>query len=507
MTDSLQNKNTRIAKNTLALYVRMAITMVVSFFTVRVTLHVLGSEDYGLNNLVASIVMMFSFINGSMGTAVQRFYSVEIGKNQESRLEKVFGVGIFLHLCVAGITLLIGEIFALGFLHMLNIPPERFVAAMVVFQISLFQLILNILNVPYAAMLRAREQFDKLAILDILQAVGRLVILYLLYIISFDKLITLSCLNLCITLGYVGGVVFLARKFKETKFHIDRDKALVKEMTGFISLLLFTVLASLLRDKGIVVLINLFFGLLVNAAYAIANQMMSFASNFAMSFKQAIVPQLVSAYSAGDRRRMEDLIGWGTKITYILLLAVTAPIILDPHFFLDIILVDVPDKAPLFTVLLMVNVNVSSFTYFLYQAVHATGQIKGQQAWMTGLYLLNILLIWVVYKLGADCFAGIYVTIACSAAQCIINMVFARRTFSYNLRHFGSITVRSLLIALLLFAPLFFLRQTMTESWPRFIALSGLAEGILVALSCSLYLSGQERTRVWQYIKGFIKKD
>ena len=452
----MQADNKKIAKNTIALYIRMAITMAVSFLSVRVTLQVLGSEDYGLNNLVGSIVAMFSFINGSMGTAVQRFYSYEIGKNNEQLLAKVFGVGMYLHICVALITLLVGEIFAVFFLQYLNIPQERMFAAHLVFQISLLSLILNILNVPYAAMLRAREDFTKFATLDIFQAFGRLIILYLLYIISFDKLITLSLLNACITVLYIGGVSFLAMKYPETKFRIDRDKQLIKEMVGFISMLLFTVLFSILRDKGIVVLINLFFGLAINAAYAIASQIMNLTYSFAMNFKQALVPQLMAAYSRGDNTRMNQLINSGTKITFMLMLLITMPVMFEPYFILDIILVDVPDYASTFTTLVLINVNVSSFTYFLYQGVHATGKIKKQQVYMSSLYVTNVLLIYIVYKLGFNCYSAIYVTIFCSVLQCIVNIIYAKQSFGFNVRDFVlRIVNKSLVLAVLTVCVLF----------------------------------------------------
>ena len=167
----------KIATNTIALYVRLGLTMIISFFTARVTLQQLGVDDYGLNNLVGSIVSMFSFINGSMGTAVQRFYSIEIGKQNEERLGRVFGVGLYLHVIVAAITVVLAEIFAVFFLHKMNIPEERMMAAQVVFQISVFSLALNIINVPYASLLRAREMFSQTAIVEIIQALLRLVVL------------------------------------------------------------------------------------------------------------------------------------------------------------------------------------------------------------------------------------------------------------------------------------------------------------------------------------------
>ena len=187
---AFQINKDKIAKNTVALYIRMGITMLISFFATRVTLQVLGVEDYGLNNLVGGIVAMFSFINSSMGTAVQRFYSIEIGKKDDGKLKRVFSAGLYCHIVVALITFLLTEIFAIFFLSKLQIPPERMLAAHIVFQTSIVQMLLNILSVPYSALLRARERFSSTAIIDIIQAVLRLGVLYLLFIISFDKLIS-----------------------------------------------------------------------------------------------------------------------------------------------------------------------------------------------------------------------------------------------------------------------------------------------------------------------------
>lgn len=489
----------------MALYFRMAITMIVSFFAVRVTLQILGSEDYGLNNLVGSVVALFSFINSSMGTAVQRYYSYEIGKNNEQRLYQVFGVSMYLHICVAIVTLLLGEGFAVFFLHYLNIPQERMFAAHVVFQISLMTLILNIINVPYAALLRAREDFDKFAVLDIIQALSRLVILFFLYIIAFDKLITLSLLNFIISTLYVISVYILAIKYPEASFHINRNKHLVKEMTGFISMLLFTVLFSLLRDKGIVVLINLFFGLALNTAYAIASQIMHLANAFAMNFKQAMVPQIVAAYSAGDIIRMNQLIYSGTKITFILLLLITAPIITEPHYVLDIILKDVPEYASQFTMLVLINVNVSSFTYFIYQCVHGTGKIKKQQTYMSALYFMNVLLIYILFKLGYNSFTAIYATIFCSTLQCLVNIHVAKETFNLEVKRFISISMKCLFVCVLVFLfPL--LTMNLNESFVRFCLNTIGLYTILIGSSFFFLLNHQEKTYLKEIIANYYRK-
>lgn len=491
------DNNKRIAKNVVALYIRMAFTMIVSFLTVRVTLQVLGSDNYGLNNLVGSLVSLLSFINGSMGTAVQRFYSYEIGKGNDSRLSRIFGVGMFLHICVATITFLIGEVFAFFFLSSLNIPDERLFAAHVVFQISLFSLVLDILNVPYAAMLRAREDFDKFAMLDIFQAVLRLLILYLLFIISYDKLISLSLLNFLITVLYIAGITILAHKYSETRFCIVMDKKIVKEMTSFISMLLFTVLFSILRDKGIVVLLNLFFGLAINAAYGIASQVMNMASTFAMNFKQALVPQIMSSYSAGDKVRMEELIFTGSKITFVLLLLITLPIILDAEFLLNILLVEVPAKAPEFTALVLINVNIASFTFFLYQAVHATGVVKGQQISMSLLHFANIVAIYVFFLLGFDCYFALYITIFCSFIQCIINLWYAHVTFKFPVRLFlSSVIFKSLVVVGISLLIIFISKQLYSDTFISKALFLLEADATVIIVTYFMYLDEKERLRV-----------
>lgn len=502
--ENLQNNN-RIVKNTVALYVRMAITMVVSFLTVRITLQLLGSEDYGLNNLVGSIVSLMSFISVSMGTSVQRFFSYEIGRENKERLKKIFGVGMYLHICIAVLTFVVTEIFAIFFLNKLNIPQERLFAAHVVFQISVVSLILGVVTIPYGSLLRAREEFTKFATLDILQSLGRLVVLYLLYITPYDRLISLSFLNLVITVLYVGGQVFYAKRYEESKFHIDTDKILIKEMLSFISFLLFTVLFSILRDKGIVVLVNMFFSLIVNAAYAIASQMMFFANTFAMNFKQALVPQMMSAYGAGDYKRMNEIIIIGTKITSVMLLLITLPIIFEPRYFLDIILKDVPELAPEFTRLVMININVASFTYFLYQGVHATGNIKGQQVYMSILYALNVLLIYVVYKLGGESVSALYVTIVCSFLQCIINLLYAHKTFDFDVRYFMTNVVARFFLLSLAFVLIPFSISSLEETLFRFVLRTVII--VLIVLAGSfLYFDYRERLYIAKLMNSLVKK-
>ena len=430
--------NKRIAKNTIALYIRMGITMLISFFTTRITLEILGVDDFGLNNVVASVVSMFGFINGSMGTAVQRFFSIEIGKNNHKFLERVFGTGLYLHTIVAGITFILTEIFAIFFLSKLNIPPDRIFAAHCVFQISILSLVLNIINVPFQALLKAHEEFSKIAVLDVLRAVLKLGVLLLLYRIQYDKLVALSLLNFAVTIIYISIIVAFARKYSEAKFKFLRDKVLVKKMLSFISMLIFTVLASVFNKQGIVIIVNLFFGLTINAAYAVAFQVSQMLDTFAMNFKQAVVPQLMQSFGANDMSRMNKLIFLGTKVTFLLMMLISIPVIFETDFILKIWLKNPPEHASVFTMLIVIGVNINTFYYFIYQAVHASGKIKKQQILTTISYLVSVGVIYLSFKMGANFYYAAIIPILFSVVRNIIVIISAVETINFKVKHYFS---------------------------------------------------------------------
>ena len=426
----------RIAKNTLMLYVRMAVTMLIGFFTSRVTLQQLGVDDFGLNNLLSSVVAMLSFLNGSMGTAVQRFFSIEIGKGSESALKKVFSVGLYLHIIVALITVVIAEVFAVFFLDRLAIPPDRLHAAHVVFQIAVASLALNVVLVPYSALLRAREQFSSTATVEIVQAFLRLGVLYLLVTIPGDKLVVLSLLNFGVTLYYVTSITLLARRYKESHTLPSRDKALIRQMLTFISMLVVTVLAQLANLQGLQLLINIFFSLALNAAYAVAMQVYTFVNTFVTNFKQSVVPQMVAAYGAGDRDGMFRLLDTGTKITSILLLLISFPLAFESEYILHIWLKTPPEHASTLVALMVVNINVYSFSYFYNQAVQATGKIVLQQSIISLTYILALVAAFFTFKAGYGVASAIYVSIIFSAIQVANNLFFCHRQLGYDILRF-----------------------------------------------------------------------
>lgn len=504
MAYSIDSK--KIANNTVALYIRLGITTIISFFTTRITLQQLGVDDFGLNNLVGSVVSMFSFIMGSMSTAVARYYNIEIGKKNEERLGKVYGVGLYLHIIVAVITFLLLELFAIFFLKKMNIPVERMGAAQVVFQISIASMVMNIVNVPNAALLRAREMFSQTAIVEIMQAVLRLGVLFLLMYIGYDKLITLSFLNFGITIIYVLTLVIMARKFKEAHNPPMRDKKLIKQMLSFISMLIVTILASLLKTKGLVILINLFFGLAINAAYAVAVQVSGFVNGFVTNFKSPMAPQMMQAYGAGDIPAMHKIINMGTKVTFLLMLMCSVPFVFESQFILNIWLGTPPEHSAKLVSLVLIAINISSFTYFQYQGVHATGKILAQQIWMSVTYILNIAIIFVVFKLGASYEAAIYVNMIISAIQCCVNLYYSRKQYEYSIRRFiWSVLSPCILIVIIIMIVMYLLTHFMVPSTSRFIIDLITSETLICLLGYFLVLDKLERQRILRFVKEFLK--
>ena len=501
MAEFKVNKN-RVAKNTIALYVRMAFTMVISFFAARVTLQQLGVDDYGLNNLVGSVVTFLGFLNTSIGTAIQRFYSIEIGKEKEGNLKQVFRTGLYMHIVIALITVFMLELFAVFFLGRMNIPAERMTAAHVVFQFSITQFAISIISVPYSAMLRAREFFDKMAILDVIQAVLRLGVLYLLVIVGYDKLVTLAALNFIVSVLYSFGIFVLAWRLKEVHALPNRDRRIVKQLLAFVSMLIVSTVASLARTQGLVMLINIFFGLAINAAYAIAVQVSNILNTFVLNFKSAMVPQMVSSYGAGDKSTMHKFIDLGTKITGLMMLLISLPVVFESEFLLKIWLKEPPQYAAELVTLVIINVNIGQLTYFHYQGIQATGKITLNKSILTILYVLTVFAYYFAFKLGASFYSALYINYIMSAAIVLNGLLFSHKLFEYNIKSFiNNVLIPLIAITFVTVLVLFGLCHYIVPSFGRAILVFVVSTLLLTIMGWCVLLNRNEKQQVLTLIK------
>lgn len=386
------SKSQRIAKNTLFLYFRMLITMLVSLYTSRIILNTLGVEDYGIYNVVGGVVMMFSIINGTMATAVQRFMNYEMGKKDEERLKTVFNISVVIHIGIALIVLILLESIGVWFLNnKMNISPERMNAANWVLQFSTFSFVATILSVPYNAAIIANEKMKAFAFISILEVSLKLLIVFSLSWFSFDKLKLYAVLMflLSVLLRIVYGI-YAKKKFRECRFQWKWDKNIFKEMTAFAGWNMIGVSSSILRTQGVNIVLNIFYGTFVNAAMGIANQVKNAIENFTNNFIVALNPQITKSFASGDKSYLMTLVFHGSKYAFYLLLFISLPIILEAEIILKLWLKTVPEYAVIFVRLTLVVSLIESLSKTLIQAMFATGKIRDYQLVVGSITLLNL---------------------------------------------------------------------------------------------------------------------
>ena len=299
---STSENSKRIAKNTLLLYIRMLFAIIVGLYTSRVVLQTLGVDDYGIYSVVGGIVAMLAFLNSAMTAASQRFISFELGTQNYQRLKEVFSTSINIHLAIAGIILVIAETIGLWFLNThMNIATDRMTAANWVYQCSVLTFVMTVVSVPYNACIVAHERMKAFAYISIVEVVLKLVIVYLLLILSADKLISYAILVLGVSLvvRIIYGV-YCKRNFEECTYHFSFNKKLFKEMFAFASWSIIGNLGFSLKDQGSNIVLNIFCGTAINAARGVALQVNGIISNFSNNFIMALNPQIIKHYAAGN---------------------------------------------------------------------------------------------------------------------------------------------------------------------------------------------------------------
>lgn len=406
MTDSVQN-NKRIAKNTLLLYVRMLFMMAVSLYTSRVVLNTLGVVDYGIYNVVGGVVAMFGFLNTSMATATQRYITFALGKGDYENLQKVFTTALQIHIFIAMLIILLGETIGLWFLYgQMQIPESRLSAAFGVFQFSILSTVVMIISVPYNADIIAHEKMSAFAYISILEVILKLVVVYLLLFVSFDKLILYALLIFVVQvlIRYCYGF-YCNRHFPETRYKHVFDKALFHEMTTFAGWNIFGALAGIISSQGLNLLLNIFFGPVVNAARAVAVQVQSVVLQFVSNFQMAINPQITKTYACGDMDEMRNLMFRSARFTFYLLFLLTLPILFETEFILRLWLKNVPDNTIIFLRIIICISLISSIVNPLAIVNQATGHVKNYQVVCGGILLLILPLSYVGLKLGLPAYS------------------------------------------------------------------------------------------------------
>lgn len=377
----LQNNNKRIAKNTVVLYLRMFFSLVIQLFTSRLVLQALGVEDYGIYNVVGGVVTTLSFINMSLSNANSRFISVELGAGRVDRLKRLFSCIITIHYIFAIIVLLLAETVGLWFvLNKLVIPAERMTAAIVVYQCSVISSIITIISSPYNGLIIAHERMSAFAIISILSTVSNFLIALLLFISPIDRLIAYSILHVIVQLIIrIIYIVYSRNNFPESKYILCWDNKISKNVLSFAGWTLTGNLSVIGYTQGLNILLNIFFGAIVNAARGISTQVQNAVRMFSSSFQTAINPQIMKSYASGEYNRMQNLIITSSRLSFYLMLIVSLPLCMHTEYILELWLADVPEHSVIFVQIILAVSLIHTLQNPTMTAIHATGCIKNVQ--------------------------------------------------------------------------------------------------------------------------------
>ena len=396
------DNNKRIAKNTMFLYVRMLLIMGVTLYTSRVVLEALGVEDFGIYNVVGGVVVLFTFVNNAMVSSTQRFLNYELGRKDQEATAHVFSASVTIHWCIAIVTLILAE--TVGFWFLLNYiqyPQEREWAVIITYQFAIFSTYVNMVRAPYNAAIIAYEKMSFYAYISVIEAILRLLIAYLLSLANFDRLIFYSFLMFSVigivTFGYY---MYCRSYFSTCRYTYRWEKELYKRLMGFSGWSLFGGIANMGASQGLNILLNMFFGVTVNAAMGIANQVHTAVYSFVSNFQTAFNPQIIKSYAAGDRAYFIDLIMRTSKYSYFLLYLISLPIYLCSEEILSLWLGLVPEHTVSFCRWMIVFSLLDAIQGPLWVSVQATGKIRDYQVLMSIMILANLPLSYLFLKLG-----------------------------------------------------------------------------------------------------------
>lgn len=437
--ESQGSNNKRIAINTLLLYGRMLFLMAISLYTSRINLQSLGVDDFGIYNVVGGVVATFSIISGALSVAISRNITIELGRGDLQKLNKVFSMSINIQLLIGLVVILFAETIGLWFLNTrMVIPAERIMAANWVFQFSLVSFLIDLLSVPYNASIIAHEKMSAFAYISIIEAALKLAIAYSLYVSPIDKLVTFGFLLMCVSLlvRLIYGI-YCKRKFEECTYHFTKDKELFKSMTTFAGWTMFGNMAVVGYTYGLNIILNLFFGPSVNAARGIAVQVQQAIQRFCTNFQMALNPQIMKNYASGNMERMHSLVFASSKYSFFLLFFLSLPVLIESKEILQLWLGVVPEHTVNFMRLILIIIGVEAIANPLTIGAQANGNIKLYQIVVGGMMIAILPISYIILKLGASPESVFVVHLSIIILAQAVRLLFMRKMINLSLRQYA----------------------------------------------------------------------
>lgn len=422
-------KSKRIAKNTLLLYFRMLFLLFINLYASRVILDALGVEDYGVYNVVGGFVAMFSIISAPLTSACSRFLNYEMGKGIQDRIRIVFSTSLSVHIFLAVLIAILCEVIGVWYLnnHMV-LPADRLVAATFCFHFSVFNFCTNLITIPYNAAIIAHERMKVFAYVSLFEGMAKLLVCFLIIITPFDRLILygflLLVIQLCVRATYQ---MYCKKQFVECSYTFVIDRPLISQMLAYTGWHIFGHTSRVLKTQGVDLLLNAFFGPVLNAAKGVANQVQGTVEGFAYNFMVAMNPQITQSYAEGDFKYMFKLIFNGSRYAFFMLLLLSLPIIINADFILSIWLKEVPDYTVTFVQLTLICTLITSLSNTLVTAQNATGNVKYYQIVVGSTLMMNLPICYLFLYLGFNAISVLLVAIFLEFLTLFIRLLFVSK--------------------------------------------------------------------------------
>lgn len=497
--------NKRIAKNTMFLYFRMLLSMVVSLYTARVVLNALGASDYGLYNVVGGVISILSVLTVLVSSGTQRFLNYEMGQNAPvSRLKEIFSSSLTIYLAIYLLIFLLGETIGLWFVNnKLVVPTDRIFAVNIVYQVTIIQMLLSFIQSTYTSAILAHERMDVYGYVGVGEPLLRLILILLLPFCVFDKLIAYSLIvfvmGFSVTLFYI---FFCRKNFEECRFQISRNLVQIKKMLSFTVWNLMEALSNTLNGQGLNILLNLFFGPIVNAARAVAFQVSNAVNAFALNFLIATYPQITKSYSAGNTEDFYNLMIRAGKFAFMVLSILMIPIIINIDYILELWLKTPPESSSLFVTLVLISQLIRITSEPLYTGIQATGNIRKYQIITNVITILNLPLCYLLLMKWSNPVLVFYATIGVNTIFVISRLYFIRKLTYFPSWHYLKVIIMKCLAPFLIaFMPMYILNSYFEVN----VVVLCLVSFVSIVWTCIIYfllsMSKNERRQILKWFR------
>lgn len=493
----------QIVKNTFFLYLRMIVVMGIGLYTVRAILSLLGVVDYGIFNVVGGVVALFSFINSTLTTASQRYFSIELAKGDFKKLNEWFCLNITAFSFFIIFFFIIAESIGLWFVNtQLTIPPERIYAANLVYQFSIISFCFSFISVPYNALIIAHERMSAFAYISIIEALLKLGIVFVLSVISWDRLVIYGLLTLLSTCGITLSYVFYDhRHFLESRYRLYWNKEELMELVNFSGWHLLGTFSVVVRSQGINILLNVFFNPVVNAARGVAQYVYSAVTQLSSNFFVAVKPQMYKSYALGDREGLNTLIMRSTTMCTFLVSILIFPVLANTRFVLSLWLTEIPDYAVIFTQLVLINGIIDSSSGCTIAPALATGKIGRFQMITSIPVILNLPISYIALKMGAEPTATMVVSIVLSYITVLVKAYMLKMMIGFPFWRYVVLFLRLTVVSLIIWCLIYYFCFNLANSFLVLVIWSAIVFCLVCLSYFTMIFSKSETLAILRFIR------